>query len=359
MRRLALTLWFAVASAPAIAQSPAYSGHGAEQRGGRGRRPVRAGAARRGDVAADPGDARRAHAGARHRRRRTGKRLYFGWSITGTPQVFRLDAPQCVPGPDDGRRGPDVGGRGSRRTAGGVVLQRDAGGSEEPGLYLQPAGWRGAVDRAQRCRACARRSCSRATTARRSTSPRTTSRRTASRSIATTSRPGRSTTVFADKGVWSVADRRGRGDAMRLLLVKVKGSFAREYFEYVPATGVLTPLLGAGEAVEYAAAYAAQPGELLVRTNRFDDFRRLYRWRIGADTTRDELSRDPGARRHGRRRLRHRRCAPAHLRARQRRRVLAAASSSTPRTFAPLASAAARRTPGTSSPAPRRRTGGS
>jgi dipeptidyl aminopeptidase/acylaminoacyl peptidase len=92
-------------------------------------------------------------------------------------------------------------------------------------------------------------------------------------------------TVFADKGLWTVADRLGDGDALRLLLVKVKGSAAREFYDYVPATGALTPLLGIGESVEYTAAYAAQPGELLVVTNRFDDFRRLYRWKIGSDTT--------------------------------------------------------------------------
>ena len=86
-------------------------------------------------------------------------------------------------------------------------------------------------------------------------------------------------------GLWTVADRLGDGDALRLLLVKVKGSAAREFYDYVPATGALTPLLGIGESVEYTAAYAAQPGELLVVTNRFDDFRRLYRWKIGSDTT--------------------------------------------------------------------------
>ena len=47
--------------------------------------------------------------------------------------------------------------------------------------------------------------------------------------------------------------------------MKSTGSFSREFAEYVPATKKLTPLLGAGEKTEYDAAYAAQPGELLVQ----------------------------------------------------------------------------------------------
>ncbi|MFI5120380.1 MAG: alpha/beta hydrolase family protein [Thermoanaerobaculia bacterium] len=96
---------------------------------------------------------------------------------------------------------------------------------------------------------------------------------------------GVKTLVFGEKGLWSVADHTGAGAGLKLLLVKATGSFSTEYTEYVPATKALTPLLGAGEETEYDAAYAAQPGELLVRTNKFGDFRRLYRWRIGSGAT--------------------------------------------------------------------------
>src|SRR5262249_1639507 len=62
-------------------------------------------------------------------------------------------------------------------------------------------------------------------------------------------------------------------------------SFAREYVEFEPASGKQTPLFGQGESVEYIAAYAAQTGELLVITNKFRDFRALYRWKIGSDAS--------------------------------------------------------------------------
>ena len=68
-----------------------------------------------------------------------GSRLYFGWSITGTQQVFRLNAPKGFP--------VQMTGGEDRTSVAGItpdgkwlVLSRDVGGQENPGLYLQPAG---------------------------------------------------------------------------------------------------------------------------------------------------------------------------------------------------------------------------
>jgi dipeptidyl aminopeptidase/acylaminoacyl peptidase len=54
---------------------------------------------------------------------------------------------------------------------------------------------------------------------------------------------------------------------------------SREYAEYDIATKTLTPLMGQNEKVEYQAAYAVEPGELFVLTNKLGEFRRLYRWK--------------------------------------------------------------------------------
>jgi len=211
-----------------------------------------------------------------------GSRLYFGWRITGTPQVFRLNAPQGFPvqmtGGEDRTSVEAVTPDGKW-----LVLSRDVGGEENPGLYLQPAGggplrtvqkkkdvqtfldfvsedgrdlWFHANDVAADSYAIYRYDLA----------------------------SGTKTLVFGEKGLWSVADHRGTSAGLRLLLVKQTGSVWTEFSEYVPATKTLTPLLGAGEATEYDAAYGAQPGELVVRTNKFSDFRRLYRWRIGGGT---------------------------------------------------------------------------
>ena len=66
-----------------------------------------------------------------------GKRLFFGWSITGTPAVWRLDGPKAFPvqmtGGEDRTALADITPDGKR-----LVLSRDHGGQEDPGLYLQP-----------------------------------------------------------------------------------------------------------------------------------------------------------------------------------------------------------------------------
>ena len=212
-----------------------------------------------------------------------GEKLYFGWRITGTAQVFRLDKPKGFPIQMTG---------GEERT--GVlavtpdgktlVLSRDAGGQENPGLYLQSTGGGPLTPVFQAPKVQAfldfvsddgRDLYFHAN----DVSPDSYAIYKYDLSTRT------KTLVWGEKGLWEIGDHIGRGAAQKLLLVKSTGSFAREYVEFEPATGKKTPLLGAGEAVEYNAAYAAQPGELLVVTNKFRDFRALYRWKIGSDAS--------------------------------------------------------------------------
>jgi Tol biopolymer transport system component len=67
-----------------------------------------------------------------------GKRLYFTWNITGSSQIWRLDAPRAYP--------VQMTGGEERTTISAVtpdgkwiIVSRDVGGQENPGLYLQPA----------------------------------------------------------------------------------------------------------------------------------------------------------------------------------------------------------------------------
>ena len=281
MRNLAATTTLALVAMAALAQPAPYVGHGADS--------VRPEVVAR--HAPPPLDA------ATTRRIETlldvrapglgivspdGRRLYFGWGITGTPQVFRVDAPLGFPVQMTG---------GEQRTAlravtpdgRWLVLQRDTGGDENPGLYLQPAD--GGPLRTVQAIAKVRTSFDFATDDGRALYFHANDVAPDSFAIYRYDiGSGERTTVFAEKGVWSVADHKGVGSGRVLLLVRATGAAAREYVEFEPATGRRTPLLGAGEATEYDAAYAAEEGELLVRTNRFGEFRRLYRWRIGADT---------------------------------------------------------------------------
>ena len=67
-----------------------------------------------------------------------GKRLYFGWTVTGTAQVWRLDGPNTFPiqmtGGEDRTSLADITPDGKT-----LILSRDRKGEENPGLYLMPA----------------------------------------------------------------------------------------------------------------------------------------------------------------------------------------------------------------------------
>ena len=279
MRDTLVTMTVATMAAAALAQPASYTGHGA----GSVRPEV---VARYAPPPLDPASTRRIEALLDVRApglgivSPDGRRLYFGWRITGTSQVFRLDAPLGFPVQMTG---------GEQRTAlravtpdgRWLVLQRDTGGDEDPGLYLQPAD--GGPLRTVQAIPKVRTSFDFATDDGRALYFHANDVAPDSFAIYRYDiGSGERTTVFAEKGVWSVADHKGAGSGLKLLLVRATGALAREYVEFEPATGRRTSLLGAGEATEYDAAYAAEDGELLVRTNRFGEFRRLYRWRIGA-----------------------------------------------------------------------------
>ena len=210
-----------------------------------------------------------------------GGRLYFTWRITGSTQVFRLDGPKAFPvqmtGGEDTTTVADVTPDGRW-----LVLSRDVGGQENPGLYLQPAGG-GPLRTVQKT--------DKVQTFFDFVSDDGKELYFHANDIEPDSyaiyrydlAAGTRALVFGEKGLWSVADHRGTGAGLHLLLVKATGALSTEFGEYVPATKAFTPLLGAGEATEYDAAYAPQPGELLVRTNKFGEFRRLYRWKAGSD----------------------------------------------------------------------------
>ena len=211
-----------------------------------------------------------------------GSRLYFSWRITGTQQIFRLDAPLGFPrqltGGEDRTNVEAVTPDGKW-----LVVSRDEGGQENPGLYLQSTEG-GSLKTVQKI--------ANVRTLFDFVSDDSRQLYFHSNELAPDSyaiyryelATGTRTLVFSDKGLWRVADHTSAGGQLRLLLAKATGSFAQEYVEFEPATGRRTPLLGAGEQTEYDAAYAAHLGELLVLTNRFSDFRRLYRWQVGSDT---------------------------------------------------------------------------
>jgi protease II len=210
-----------------------------------------------------------------------GKRLYFTWGITGTPNVWRLDGPKSFPiqmtGGEDQTRIAGVTPDG--RT---LILSRDVGGQEDPGLYFQSAdgGPLTLIHHKPKTRA------GYAFTTSDSKSIYFSSNDIKPDSYAIYRYDlvaKQRELVFDQPGLWGVADHRGEGKALKLLLSKATGALSREYVEYDVATKTVTPLLGQNETVEYSMAFAPEPGEFFVRTNKLGEFRRLYRWKSGSD----------------------------------------------------------------------------
>ena len=204
-----------------------------------------------------------------------GKRLFFSWRVSGSDQVWRLDGPDRFPvqmtGGEDRTLPLAVTPDGKW-----LVVSRDRKGEENPGIYLQAVGG-GALKMVQhlpkvqsRFGAISRDSRFLYFTA---NDQKPDSYAVYRYDIAS----GEKVQIFNEAGLWNVADLADDGT---LLLVKYTGSQSREYV-VLERSGRVTTLFGQGEKENYEAQFGAAPGELLVSTNKFGNFQRLYRWRAG------------------------------------------------------------------------------
>lgn len=239
-------------------------------------------------------DLRGASAGAITQR---GDRMVFTWRVTGTSQVWRLDGPDRFP--------VQLTGGGENTTLVGLalddahlVVSRDRGGSENPGLFwMDLAG--GALTPIIDVPAVQARIAF-ITDDSRAVYYLANDREPASYAlyrwdVAT----GARAEVFTEPGLWSVVDRRPRlaadgpatpGAACTdvLLLSRDLGSEQNEVYQLDLGTGARTPLLGVGQPAGVTEAYQVQfgptPDEYVVRTDARDEFTRVYRWRAGTFT---------------------------------------------------------------------------
>jgi dipeptidyl aminopeptidase/acylaminoacyl peptidase len=199
-----------------------------------------------------------------------GQRMFYTSTVTGSPQVWRQDGPLGFP--------IQLTGGEDRTSVSGlapndafVVVSRDVGGQENPGLYLMaPEGGKlKVIQHTPKVQTALQFISDDA----KSIYFRANDIEPASYAIyrwdvAT----ARKELVFDTPGLWYVADH--RPDSW--LMVKRLGNAQAEVFQYELATKKLTPLLGQNETEEYDVAFGAKPGQILVRTNKLGDFQRLY-----------------------------------------------------------------------------------
>ncbi|MET0341527.1 MAG: prolyl oligopeptidase family serine peptidase [Polyangiales bacterium] len=206
-----------------------------------------------------------------------GKNLFFGWSISGTPQIWKLTGPrqfaEQITGGEDRTDLVEVTHDGSQ-----LVLQRDRKGEENPGLYLQST--RGGPLTLIQHTPNVQTHFEHLSDDGRSLYFSANDRDPASYVIYRydLASKERSVAFDAEPGLWHVSDSQRDG---RLLLRKETGGLWAEYAEWNPSAKTLTPLFGQNEREDYTARYGARPGELIVLTNKFGEFRRLHRFAAG------------------------------------------------------------------------------
>jgi dipeptidyl aminopeptidase/acylaminoacyl peptidase len=205
-----------------------------------------------------------------------GDRQIYATRTTGTSQIWRQDGPMKLAvqltGGEDRTAPVDLAPDDSF-----IVVSRDVGGEENPGLYLlsPEGGPLKLVQHAPKVQTALAYISDDA----RSLYFRSNDRDAASYAIYRYDiKTDRRELVFDENGLWFIADH--RGDAT-WLMVKALGSTQQEVYEYDVKARKLTPVLGQGEDEQYQVAYGARPGQILVRTNKLGDYQRLYSLEAG------------------------------------------------------------------------------
>jgi dipeptidyl aminopeptidase/acylaminoacyl peptidase len=207
-----------------------------------------------------------------------GDRMFFNWRVTGTTQVWRQDGAMRLPvqltGGEDATAAVGIAPDDSF-----VVVSRDVGGQENPGLYLlDPKG--GPLKLVQHVR--------KVQTALQFISDDSKFVYYSANDIKDDSyamyrydvAAGTREIMFDSPGLWDIADYKGDD----WLLVKNLGNTQQEVYSYNLATKVLTPLLGQNEVEQYSVRWGTKPGQVLVQTNKLGEYHRVYTLEAGTLT---------------------------------------------------------------------------
>ena len=199
-----------------------------------------------------------------------GDRMVFATRITGISQIWRQDGPmkyaiQLTGGED--RTWPLALTPDDKW----IVLNRDVGGAENPGLYVMSIEG-GALKTIQHT-AKVQAALEYVTDDSKSLYYRANDLVPDSYAIYRYDlAAAKRELVFDQKGIWNIADHKGD----RWLLIKSLGSTQQEVYTYDLKTKQLEPVLGQNEVEEYDVQFGAKPGQILVMTNKPSDVRRVY-----------------------------------------------------------------------------------
>ena len=205
-----------------------------------------------------------------------GKSMFFGWGVTGIPQIWKLDKPLDFPIQVTG--GSDVTASVGMTPDGKYnVISRDHAGEENPGLYLQPVSGGALIEINQE----------------KGVQTKIVWISDDSKSIyyrANNIKPdsyaiyrytvsgGKKELVFSEPGIWFVADVEHDS---RFLLGRATGSLTSEYFDWNLTDKKLKPVIGQNEKEDYEVTFGPRVGEYFVLTPKLGEFKRLYLLKSG------------------------------------------------------------------------------
>jgi dipeptidyl aminopeptidase/acylaminoacyl peptidase len=205
-----------------------------------------------------------------------GRQLFMNWMVTGSNQVWRLDAPKSFPvqmtGGEDRTGLRDVSPDGKW-----VALSRDAMGDEFYGIFLQPSagGKLLKVFQKPKVRAGFGFFSSNSRSVYYTANDINENSQAVYRyDIAARSRE----LLLSEPGLWEVEDYL---DDDNLILAKHVGSMQNEHYLFNPSTKLLTPLIGQGKKEDYRVAFGRNKGEYVVLTDELREFKTLYSLKEG------------------------------------------------------------------------------
>jgi len=198
-----------------------------------------------------------------------GKNYFFNWKVTGISQVWKMDGnfPVQMTGGMHSTFLQDITPDGKY-----LIISRDQNGQEKPGLFLQPTTG-GRLLKIYHQKGIKVRY-SLITNDSKYIFFWANDKNPVSFTLYKFSIADKKLEeAFYREGYWSLSDLTGE----KYLLSKWRGHNTSEYYEYFPLKNQLVPLFGQGEEEEYIARYGKNK-ELLVLTNKFSEFNRIYKY---------------------------------------------------------------------------------
>lgn len=205
-----------------------------------------------------------------------GKKMFFTWKVTGTTQIWRADGPNTFPiqmtGGEDSTLISDITPDGKT-----LIINRDIGGQENPGLYLMSAdgGPLEAIFVKPKVQAFFQHVSDNGRFIYISANDVKPDSYAIYRYDMKTKNMDR---IFNEPGIWYLQDS-WKDECF--LFQRETGSLTSEFYEWCDKDKKLIPILGQNEKMEYVVRYAPTRNEYFVLTPKFGEFRRLYLFKNG------------------------------------------------------------------------------